>query len=219
MSWTGEVPALAGLEKSALHRLDQFQPMDISEGTVLFSPGDAVRGYVILLSGRVGVHLLGPTGRDIRLYDVEPGQSCIQSTLGLLGGEAYSGEAVADCASRLVLLPRTDFLSLLDISHAFRNLVFTAFAGRMQKMMHLIENVSFLRVEVRLAALIAERADGAGILTMTQAEMASAIGTAREVISRRLDKMARAGLIEQERGQLRILDRPGLDHLIRSPAV
>lgn len=219
MNWTGDIPALSVLEPSARTRLDRLSPMDVPQGTVLFSPGDAVKGYVILLAGRIGVNLLGPTGREIRLYDVEPGQSCIQSTLGLLGGDAYTGEAVTDAASRLVLLPRVEFLSLLETSPGFRGLVFSAFAHRMQNMMHLIENVSFLRVEVRLAALISERAGGTGTLTMTQAEMASAIGTAREVVSRRLDKMARAGLIAQERGQLRILDRTALDHLIQSPAM
>jgi CRP/FNR family transcriptional regulator len=219
MSWTGTDPALVKLDDAARAALDRLAPVDVPEGAVLFSPGDAVRGYVIVLSGRVAVHLVGPTGRDILLYEVAPGQACIQSTLGLLGGEDYTGEATAEVPTRLVLLPRDLFLSLTDTSPGFRRMVFTAFAERMQAMMQLIENVSFLRVEQRLAALILERAGADGVLRMTQAEMATAIGTAREVVSRRLDRLARAGILAQERGLVRIRDRTALAQQAQSPAM
>ena len=210
MSWTGEDAALAALEPPARAILDALHPLDVPKGAVLFSPGEAVKGYVIVLSGRVGVHLIGPTGRDILLYEVAPGQSCIQSTLGLFGGDDYTAEATADTDTRLILLPRTIFFGLLDSSPEFRRIVFQAFAGRMQSMMQLIENVSFLRVEQRLAALLLERADRAGRLEMTQADIATAIGSAREVVSRRLDRLARKGCIRHERGVVEIVDRAAL---------
>ena len=219
MNWTGEDPALAALEAPARSRLEAISPIDIPRGHILFSPGEAVKGYVIMLSGRVEVYLLGPNGRDILLYAVVPGQSCIQSTLGLLGGDAYTAEAVAEADSRLVLLPRSTFFQLLDMSPQFRRMVFRAFADRMQSMMHLVENMSFLRVEERLAALILTRATPTGLLEMTQADMARAIGSAREVISRRLDKFTRAGLISHERGQVTIRDRAGLENLVRTPTL
>jgi CRP/FNR family transcriptional regulator len=205
MSWTGSVPALGGLAPESARRLDALAPMEVPAGTVLFRPGDAVKGYVIVLEGRIGVHLIGPTGRDILLYDVVPGKSCIQSTLGLLGGEDYTAEAVADRPTRLVLLPRATFLDLLGTDAAFRTLVFAAFAERMQSMMHLLEKVAFQRVEARLAAWLLSRAEG-GTVTATQADIASGIGSAREVVSRRLDALARQGAIAQSRGRVEILD-------------
>ena len=219
MSWTGQDPALGALEAPARALLDGLSPQDVPAGARLFSPGEAVKGYVIVLAGRVGVYLIGPSGRDILLYEVAPGQSCIQSTLGLFGGDAYTAEATAEVATRLVLLPRTGFFALLDMSPEFRRIVFQAFAGRMQSMMQLIENVSFLRVEARLAALLLARADAGGQLEMTQAEIATAIGTAREVVSRRLDRLARAGCIVHERGRVQITDRAALAHLAQAPSV
>ncbi|HHL22898.1 MAG TPA: Crp/Fnr family transcriptional regulator [Aliiroseovarius sp.] len=219
MTWTGQDPALAALEAPARARLDAIAPLDIERGQVLFSPGEAVKGYVIMLSGRVGAYLMGPNGRDILLYEVAPGQSCIQSTLGLFGGDDYTAEAVTEADSRLVLLPRSTFFDLLDTSPNFRRVVFSAFANRMQSMMQLVENMSFLRVEERLAALILARATPEGHLEMTQADMARAIGSAREVISRRLDRFTRAGLITHERGQLSIQDRAGLENLVRTPTL
>lgn len=219
MSWTADTRDLAALEPGARATLERLRPVEVQQGAVLFRPGEAVKGYVIVLSGHVGVHLLGPNGRDILLYEVAPGQSCIQSTLGLLGGDSYSAEATASVATRLVLMPRAVFLTLLDTSPAFRKVVFAAFAERMQAMMQLIETMSFMRVEVRLAALVLARADESGTLAITQAELARAIGTAREVVSRRLDKLARTGVIRAERGVIHVLDRAALQGLAESPAV
>ncbi len=213
MSWADDTPALAGLDKATLDRLGRLVPMEAPKGTVLFQPGDAVKGYVIVLAGRIGVHLIGPTGREILLYDVEPGQSCIQSTLGLLGEEDYSAEAVAETDVTAVLLPRALFLDLIDSAPAFRRLVFAAFADRMQKVMHILEHVAFLKVEARLAQHLLARADAKGLVTATQADLARAIGSAREVISRRLDALARRGLIRNERGWIEIRDRATLERI------
>lgn len=219
MSWTAEAHELAALEPRARGVLERLVPAEVPQAAVLFRPGETVKGYVIVLSGHVAVSLLGPNGRDILLYEVAPGQSCIQSTLGLLGGDDYSAEAVATGPTRLVLIPRPVFLELLDSSPAFRKVVFAAFAERMQAMMQLIETMSFMRVEARLAALILDRADEDGVLAITQAEIARAIGTAREVVSRRLDKLAHAGTLRTERGLVRIRDRAALEALAESPAV
>jgi CRP/FNR family transcriptional regulator len=218
VTWLAGVPALRGLGAEAGRRLEALEPMDVPAGTVLFRPGEAVKGYVIVLDGRIGVHLIGPTGRDILLYDVAPGKSCIQSTLGLLGGDDYTAEAVAERPTRLVLLPRATFLDLLGVDAAFRGLVFAAFAERMQSMMHLLEKVAFQKVESRLAAWLLSRAED-GTVQATQQDIASGIGSAREVVSRRLDALARRGAIAQARGRVDILDAEILRRLADDPVL
>lgn len=206
MGWVKTAPDLASLDRNTAHRLNTLSPMDVPAGTVLFSPGDAVKGYVIVLQGRVSVSLTGASGREMLLYVVTPGQSCIQSTLGLMGGEDYTAEAITDQDSRVILLPKPLFMQLLDDSPSFRALVFTAFAGRMQTMMHLLERVAFQRVECRLAAYMLERADADGLISTTQQALATAVGSAREVISRRLDAWSRRGWVKTSRGAVQITD-------------
>ncbi|WP_245853229.1 Crp/Fnr family transcriptional regulator [Maliponia aquimaris] len=212
--WTGDasLPALAPATRA---RLRTLHPMQVPKGTSLFHPGDAVQGFVVVLDGRVDVFLTGPTGRDILLYAVEPGQSCVQSTLGLLGGEDYSGEAITRSDSRLVLIPRDLFLGLMDSDAGFRAFVFQAFATRMQSMMHLLERVAFTRVEARLAQCLLERATE-GRVEATHAELAVMIGSAREVVSRRLDALARRGLVRLERGTVLLCDEATLRSLAES---
>lgn len=207
--WTGEVADLGGLSPQALKRLNGLTPMRVPAGTTLFRPGDAVQGYVIVLEGKIGVYLVGPNGREILLYDVDRGSSCIQSTLGLLGEEDYSAEAVVEQDARIVLLPRATFMDLLDTDPAFRRLVFSAFARRMQSTMHMLERVAFQPVDARLAAFLLSR-QGDGPLELTQQDIANAIGSAREVVSRRLDAMKRRGWLTQERGRVTILNPDAL---------
>lgn len=212
MGWVASSSALAGLDDEAAARLNQLSPMDVPSGTVLFSPGDAVRGYVIVLNGRVSVSLTGVSGREMLLYSVTPGQSCIQSTLGLMGGEDYTAEAMTEEQCTLVMLPKSLFLSLLNESNTFRSVVFSAFAERMQTMMHLLEKVAFQRVECRLAEHLLDRAVD-GTLLATQQELAVAVGSAREVISRRLDAWSRHGWVKTSRGTVEITDFDALETL------
>lgn len=213
MTWIDEDPALAALDGPCRTQLARLSPVDVPAGHVLFRPGEAVKGYVLCQSGRVDVCLSGPTGRDILLYQVAPGQSCVQSTLGLLGGEEYSAEARAVEDSRLVLIPRTDFKTLLDRSDPFRSFVFSAFAKRMQNMMHVLEKIAFLTTEMRLAEALLARTDTNLRVTATQAELATIIGTAREVVSRRLLAMSKRGVVTLERGAVLITDPEALEEM------
>jgi len=205
MGWRARATGLPPLGAAAAARLDALAPMEVPEGAVLFHPGETVKGFVIVLRGRIEVYLTGLSGREILLDGGNPGQSCVQSTLGLMGGEDYSGEAVARTACEIVLVPRDIFLRLMDDDSGFRGFVFAAFATRLQSMMHLLDRVAFQRIETRLAQCLLARAED-GRIKATHAEIAVMIGTAREVVSRRLDALARRGIVALERGVVRILD-------------
>jgi CRP/FNR family transcriptional regulator len=211
MAWTDHA-ALGDLPERSRRLLDSVHPVDVPAGSVLFRPGEAAQGFVVVLSGRIDVFLTGPNGREILLYSVAPGQSCIQTTLGLLGEEDYAGEAVAATACHVVLIPKGMFLSLMDDVPGFRGFVFAAFATRMQNMMHVLEMVAFQKIECRLAGALLDLEED-GMVMATQAVLAARIGSAREVVSRRLDHFTRQGWVETDRGQVRIRDRATLQRL------
>ena len=213
MGWVETAPDLANLDDETKSKLNALTPMQVPAGAVLFSPGDAVKGYVIVLKGRVSVSLTGLSGREMLLYAVTPGQSCIQSTLGLMGGDDYTAEAIADEDSTLVLLHKDLFLNLISDSDAFRDLVFQTFSRHMQTLMHLLERVAFQRVECRLAAYLLDRMDQAGMLSITQQELATAVGSAREVISRKLDNWSQQGWVKTTRGKVTITNIPAVTAL------
>jgi CRP/FNR family transcriptional regulator len=206
--WTDSLP-IAPESRVALAALPVRA---VPQGAVLFRPGDVAQGFVIVLAGRIEVRLTSASGREILLYAVEPGESCVQTTLGLMGGEAYSGEAVAATDAQVVMIPRPLFQRILDADDGFRRFVLSAFGQRMAELTHLLEQVAFGRVEVRLAgALVDLAADG--LVEATQAELAARIGSAREVVSRRLEAFERLGWVSVERGHVRLREPDELRRL------
>ena len=212
MTWTNQV---GGLSQEAARRLQALPEQSVPKGAVLFRAGDAAQGFVVVLQGRIEVHLTGPSGREILLYSVEPGQSCVQTTLGLMADEPYSGEAFAATEAKVVMIPRPVFLQLMESEAAFRGFVLTALGRRMQDVTRLLEQVAFATIESRLAAALLDMAE-ADQVQATQAELAARIGSAREVVTRRLDAFQRAGWVETDRGTVRITDRLALEQAART---
>jgi len=208
--WVAGDLKLAELAPQSRLRLASLLPVTLPAHTPLFHAGDAVQGYAMVLSGRVDVSMTGASGREMLLYSVEPGQSCIQTTMGLLGGEDYTAEAETMVDTRLVLLPKSLFLSLMDSDPAFRALVFRAFAHRFQNMMQLLEKIAFTRVECRLAERLLALSADTPVLHLTQSDLATQVGTAREVVSRRLENWSRHGWVRTGRGTVEILDPQAL---------
>jgi len=185
---------------------------NLPAATALFHPGDPAQAFVVVLSGRIDVMLTGPSGREILLYTVEPGQSCIQTTLGLLGDEPYSGDAVTATASEVVLIPRPVFLTLMNGEPGFRRFVLHAFGARMADLTRLLERVAFGRIDQRLAAALLDLAE-AGIVHATHTDLATRIGSAREVVSRQLEIFAKRGWVTTDRGTVTLHDLAALRRL------
>ncbi len=212
--WIHRAIGLEALDRQSQDQLASLNSLNLPLGKVLFRPGDEVTGFVLVIAGRVDVYLTGHTGREILLYSVSPGETCVQTTLGLLGEEDYSAEAVAETDIEVVIIPKPLFLDLLASSAPFRTFVFHAFASRLQSIMHVLEQVAFIKVEERLISILLERSDESGLVHNTHQELATAIGTAREVVSRRLELLGRKGLVTLERGNIQITNQAGLESLI-----
>lgn len=210
MGWAGAL--LPGLDAATVARLDALPGMDLPAGQCLFRSGDNAQGFAMVLEGRVEVTLTAASGREILLYAIEPGQSCIQTTLGLMGDAPYSGEAATVTPARIVMIPAADFARLMDGSAVFRAFVFRAFAARMAELTALLETVAFTRIEARLARALLDLAED-GQVQATHAELAARIGSAREVVSRQLERWAGQGLIATQRGKITLLDRVRLDRI------
>ena len=206
----------AELEPEALAELRRLKPTRFDKGSVIFHPGEGPLGFLLVAEGSVGVYLVGRGGREILLYSVAPGQTCVQTTLGLLGGQSYAGEAVAESDVVGFIVPSAAFQRLMEKSSAFRRFVFQALGLRLNDVLRVLELVAFVTVEQRLAGILVERADAEGLVTATHQDLASAIGSAREVVSRRLEVLAQKGLIALDRGAVRLVDRAGLARLRQS---
>lgn len=190
---------------------DGGEIMKAPAGSVMFSEGSACRGYVMLLEGSVKVQKVSEEGREIILYRVEAGESCIMTTTCLISNEEYGAEGIAETDISVAIVPPVTFNHLLAQSTEFRNFVFEVYAKRMSMLMMLVEEVVFKKLDRRLAGLLLDKADKNGpLLKITHQKLATELGSVREVLSRQLKVFERQGLIRLARGSVEVIDSEGL---------
>jgi len=205
-------PDLSALPADVQRQMGELKPMQVPKGTVLFRDGDVCQGYVLLLSGCVRVQKMDPEGREIVLYRVENGQTCMLTTSCLLAGKSYPAEGIAEEETEFVMMPAHLFNELLADA-TFRRFVLGMISERIADLMALIEDVAFGRMDVRLARRLLELGKESGTLSLTHQQLASELGTAREVVSRLLKDFERKGWLQLRRGEVQISDAGALQQL------
>lgn len=212
--WLSNFPALAELEAPARKILENStQQVTVPSGTVLFSTGMGAENYVLVLDGKVKVQMTSESGREIVLYRVAAGESCVLTTACLLAHHDYAAEGVTESEVKAVVLPSSAFRELLGISEVFRDFVFSAYGSRISDLMLLVEEVAFQRIDLRLAKFLLEKKDESNEIKATHQEIAVELGTAREVVSRQLKEFERRGRVETGRGFVHLTDIKAIEML------
>jgi CRP/FNR family transcriptional regulator len=193
--------------------VDRSRVIEVSAGTHIFGPGNIPDNLLLLLDGTVRVSQTSEKGREIVLYRVEAGQSCVLTTACLLAHEAYAAEGVAETDIRAVSIPRAVFDELLTVSSQFRDFVFAAYARRITDLFRVIDDVAFGKIDVRLAERLIDLSGASNDLKVTHQQLATELGTAREVISRQLADFQKRGWVQQSRGHIFLSDPPALERL------
>ena len=124
-SWRMKFPGLGGISDKVSDILDKrARTVSLKQGVQIFGPGRPAENLLLLLSGTVRVQQLSEAGREIVLYRVHAGESCVLTTACLLAFEDYSAEGIAETDIEAILIPREDFDELMAISKEFRAFVF-----------------------------------------------------------------------------------------------
>jgi len=214
MSWIGKFQGLTDLNESEQQRLSQHSSvLSVPKGTVVFTPGDKPDSLLLLLDGVVRVQQLSKDGREIVLYRVRAGESCVLTTACLLAFEEYSAEGIAETEVEAAAIPVALFDELISSSKNFRQFVFSTYSQRITELMHVIEDVAFHRIDVRLADKLLALSGGDQKIKITHQELSKELGSAREVVSRQLSEFQRRQWISQSRGAIELLDIDSLRDL------
>ena len=219
MDWISRFNGLASL-KAPIRDILTARAVIVSvpKDTLIFGPGKAPENLLLLLEGTVRVQQTSDQGREIVLYRVHAGESCVLTTACLLAYEDYSAEGIAETDVQAVAIPRAVFDDLISQSQTFRQFVFSAYSRRITDLFVVIEEIAFHRVDIRLAQRLLELAGQDQVIHATHQQMAAELGTAREVISRQLQEFHRRGWVSQTRGTITINNISGLKSLVTSAA-
>ena len=198
----GELPAVQ-LEEL----LANASSTRVPAGSVIFDENQACQGFPLLLAGSVRVIKASSNGRELQLYRVAPGESCILTSSCLLGRDHYHARGVVEQDAELVLLPAKVFRQLIASSEPFRNYVFDLFSDRLTDLMQLVSAVAFQKTDQRLAALLSGKISP---IHATHQALADELGSVREIVSRLLKNFAEQGWVKLGREQIEVLDSDAL---------
>ncbi len=186
------------------------------KGQQIFGPENVPDSLLFLHAGRIRVSQSSDVGREIVLYRVEAGESCVLTTACMLSEEAYNAEGVAESEVVAVTLPKSSFDRLAAEEDSFRRFVFSAYSRRLIDLLRVVDDVAFGRMDVRLAERLLVLGEGRSEILATHQALANELGTAREVVSRILNDFQKRDMIEQTRGRIALLDKAALRRLAES---
>lgn len=217
IDWTERFQGTKALPRPVRDRLlDVALVRDHKRGYQVFGPDKVPDSLIFLYEGTIRVSQTSGNGRDIVLYRVDAGESCVLTTACMLAEEAYNAEGIAETDITVVVLPKMSFDRLVAEEPAFRSFVFAAYSRRLIDLLRVVDDVAFGRIDVRLAERLLVLAGGDREIAATHQQIASELGTAREVVSRVLNDFQKRGLIAQSRGRIALGDKHALRMLSES---
>jgi CRP/FNR family transcriptional regulator len=148
----------------------------------------------------VKAQIISPDGREILLYHVCSGDSCVLTTSCLLGDNNYPAEGYTETEVSAFAIPANIFHRCLEQSTFFREFVFRNFSQRLADVIKRMESISFGSIDQKLASALL--ASGETTLRKTHNELALELGSAREVVSRHLKRFESYGWLTLSRGSI-----------------
>ena len=208
-------PTLANAPAATLERIARVSlHRRVPAGTVMFSEHSPCGGFPLVLSGSIRVLQRYPNGRELQLYRVKPGESCLMSGTCLLGDAEYDAAGIAETEVELLIVPAPEFHALVDEDSTFRRHVFALFSERLSALMQVVEAIASQKLDQRLAALLVNRSPD-GEINATHQALADELGSVREIVSRLLRNFEDRGWVDLGRERIRIVDRAALESLAR----
>ena len=198
-------PRFNGQPELVSDLLAQARRQKFPAGMHLYWEGDVCSGIAFLFSGRVRVYKSGESGREITLYEIGPGETCILNASCILGNNSYPANAVTLTAGEMLLVPAPLFSRLLGSHEALRAFVFSILSERLTEVMHLVNEVAFGRMDERLLDYLVEKSCD-GVLCAPHQRIANDLGSSREVISRLLKELEHQGKVSLARNEVKLLD-------------
>lgn len=212
LEWLALFPELINLDQEAKNTLIKHSRIiEAPIGTIGYREGMPCGAYVMRLAGKSRVYKMSTNGREILLYRVGSGETCVITTTCLLGNSDYPASTVVEEPIRDVLIPAAAFHQLMLDSAIFRKFVMTNYGALISDLIVLLDEVAFHNLDARLAKTLLD-ANNAKVVR-THQQIADELGTAREVVSRQLKRLEQKGLVTLGRGQVEIINRNALDKI------
>ncbi|MBR9865998.1 MAG: Crp/Fnr family transcriptional regulator [Oceanospirillales bacterium] len=204
---TGQFPQLQQLDEVGLAILSRAQKVQLPADQVIFHQGSVCAHFIMVVSGVVKVLGRNANGRELVLYRIENQGTCVLTTSCLLGAEDYPAEGVTETEVTAFLIPLSEFQRAITESEGLRRFIFDSYGERLARLIGLVQEIAFERIEKRLARYLVEHVGPGCVLLRSHQEIADELGTAREVVSRQLKLFEQKEWVALSRNQVLFLNK------------
>ena len=176
-------------------------------GAVILNENAYIRSIPIVLSGSIRVMRNDDEGKEILLYYIKSGESCIMSFLGGIHQDTSKVRAVAEDETEILFVPVDKVITLIREHDDWLDFIFRLYHKRFEELLEVVNAVAFKKIDERLILLLQKKVElsKSKTITVTHEQLANELGTARVVVSRLLKQLEVDGRVELGRNKITLL--------------
>lgn len=177
------------------------------EGEVILDENSSIRAIPIVTKGTLKVMRTEEDGREILLYYIKAGESCIMSFLGGMHDEKSKVKAEVEEDAEILFLPMEKVSLFIKEYPEWLDYIFRLYHKRFEELLEIINAIAFKKMDERLLNLLhkKEELSGSKIFSITHEQLANELGTARVVVSRLLKQLEENGNLQLGRNKITLM--------------
>jgi CRP/FNR family transcriptional regulator, anaerobic regulatory protein len=166
-------------------------PKTFNEGDIILDENASIKAIPIVIQGTIRVMRTEEDGREILLYYIKAGESCIMSFLGGIHHDTSKVKAIAEEETEILFIPIEKVNLLIKDFPEWLDYIFRLYHKRFEELLEVVNAVAFKKMDQRLLDFLKKKSTltKSNTLTMTHEQLANELGTARVVVSRLLKQM------------------------------
>jgi CRP/FNR family transcriptional regulator len=180
---------------------------NFKQGDVILNESSIIRAIPIVLTGSIKVMRTDDDGREIFLYYIKEGESCIMSFLGGMHQEVSKVKAAVEEDAEVLFLPVDKLTLFIKEFPQWLEYIFKLYHKRFEELLEVVNEVAFKKVDERLLSLLHKKVEltNSKTLIVSHEQLANELATARVVVSRLLKKLEEDGILQLGRNKIIIL--------------
>lgn len=174
------------------------------ENEVILRESSYIKAIPIVLSGSLRVMRTEEDGRELLLYYIKAGESCIMSFLGGIHDDTSKINAVAEEKTELLLIPMDKISLLVKDFPEWLDYIFKLYHKRFEELLEVVDAIAFKKLDERILDFVKNKANltNSNVINLTHEQIANELGSARVVVSRLLKQLESEGVVELGRNKI-----------------
>ncbi len=191
-----------------VEKLQQYSiRKEYEAGSLILNENAHIRSIPIVVKGTLKVIRTEEDGREILLYYIKAGESCIMSFLGGLHNETSKVRAEVEEDAEILFLPMNKVTMFIKEYPQWLDYIFRLYHKRFEDLLEIVNAIAFKKVDERLLDLLYKKQEltNNNTLFITHEQLANELGTARVVVSRLLKQLEEIGTVSLGRNRITII--------------